>query len=306
MKRIHHIRSGYTLLEVTLALAIAILLLAAVYTSLYTTVMQTKLGREVVEDTNVARAVITRIANDINPQLKPLDTRLVRTPDNWMPQMQEVPAEPAAESTDQAATAGTGSSTEKTEEAEPEEEENNSPYFNLGVQGDTHFLRLYVSQAPGLQTLANKDPNSLPLEDLADLRRITYWIAQGTNGPLGLAREEIKISTSAEALMVDLPDDLPNPEDYILAPEVVEVTFRYFDPSMGDWVEFWDGTIPGDIEGKKPVGPPAAIEVILKIQRVGTTGESETDYKLHRQVVFLPTSNGANDLAAQAPMTEEP
>src|SRR5688572_1419776 len=103
MKRNQSRRAGYTLLEVTLALAIAVLLLAAVYTALYTTVMQTKIGRDMVEDTNVARSVVNRINEDISAHLKPIDTRLIRTPQTWTPQALTTPAAPATDSGQQAA-----------------------------------------------------------------------------------------------------------------------------------------------------------------------------------------------------------
>ncbi len=235
-------RPGYTLLEVTLALAIALLLLGALYTALYTTAFQTKIGRETIEDSNIARAVLKRITEDISSHLGPVDSRVVRMPQSWQLQSAIIPDEESPE----AAT--------------------NAPYFNLGVQGDNTFLRLYVSQAPNLKSLLKKqeDIEELTLDAFTDLRRITYWVVgAGGSGLVGLAREEIKVATSEEAILNTPPSELPEPDKYILAKEVEDAVFRYFDPVLEDWSDTWDGTMPGDLEGQTPVGPPAAIEIKL-------------------------------------------
>src|SRR5262245_38153034 len=58
-------RPGYTLLEILLALAIAVLLLGAVYTFVGYQLRQAQAGRDLVEQTTLARALLDRMAGDV-------------------------------------------------------------------------------------------------------------------------------------------------------------------------------------------------------------------------------------------------
>src|SRR5262249_62309889 len=62
--------------------------------------------------------------------------------------------------------------------------------FNLGVQGDSTRVVLFVSRLP-YQAKSGTNPNGDVPEGSCDLSRITYWLVQGTSGPIGLARQEV-------------------------------------------------------------------------------------------------------------------
>src|SRR5437660_1385243 len=64
-------RAAFTLLEVLLAMAIASLLLYALYTAVDIQLRHTQEARDVVEQSQLARALLRRIANDITPSLAP-------------------------------------------------------------------------------------------------------------------------------------------------------------------------------------------------------------------------------------------
>src|SRR5437763_17094066 len=59
-------RGGYTLLEVLLALSIAVLLLGALYVALSVQVRHAQAGRDVIEEATLARNLLTRIGNDVS------------------------------------------------------------------------------------------------------------------------------------------------------------------------------------------------------------------------------------------------
>src|SRR5262245_29402195 len=62
-------RPGYTLLEVLLAMAIAVMLLGAVYTVIGYQLRQAQAGRDLIEQTTLARAILSKIDADVRVAL---------------------------------------------------------------------------------------------------------------------------------------------------------------------------------------------------------------------------------------------
>src|SRR5438445_4672391 len=62
-------RRGFTLLEVLLAAAIGVLLMAALYVAVEVQLNHARAGREAVEHSLLARALLRRMSNDIAPSL---------------------------------------------------------------------------------------------------------------------------------------------------------------------------------------------------------------------------------------------
>jgi hypothetical protein len=126
---------------------------------------------------------------------------------------------------------------------------------------------------------------------VSDLRRITYW--QSSHG---LARQEIKVATSDDAL--SLPTDLPDDPSLVIAEEVQSVTFQYFDGSA--WQDSWDGSQPPSSGGSNPQGPPVLIAVTISLTVPGTSTESgEPTTKSYRHVIPVPTANGTSQSSSQ-------
>ena len=154
--------------------------------------------------------------------------------------------------------------------------------FNLGLQGDNSMLVLYVSHVP---TELDPSWNGDAVPTVSDLRRITYWLSSS-----GLSRQEIKVSTSDDAI-TGLPTDLPDDPTLVLAPEAQSVTFQYFDGT--NWQDTWDGTQTPSTGGNNPQGPPVAIAITMDLARPGSSAESgDVKRKTYRHVIAIPTANG--------------
>jgi hypothetical protein len=120
------------------------------------------------------------------------------------------------------------------------------------------------------------------LPTVSDLRRITYWLVPpGGDGPGGLARQEVSNVTGADA--DSLPPDVPNPGQYVIAPEVTNVQFEYKGISTSTETS-WSST-EQDVETGLLRGPPAAIILHLTVRA------KDGSERIHRHVIALPTGN---------------
>jgi len=146
--------------------------------------------------------------------------------------------------------------------------------------GDASSLRLYVSRVPPSLTGAQMSGDTFVK---SDQRVIEYWVTDRG----GLARQEIPIVTAT-------PDDIPwargsgEEGKYVIAPEVTEVVFSYFDGT--DWQTNWDSTALGSYN-KTPMGPPLAIGIVLTIT-TPATAERPARVQKYPHVVAIPTANG--------------
>ena len=80
--------------------------------------------------------------------------------------------------------------------------------FNLGVQGQTNQLTLFISRLA-----TDIDPTAENPVLGSDLRRIDYWLANDGTQNRGLCRNEFRPITSDDALNYVAP---PMPEDLTL------------------------------------------------------------------------------------------
>ncbi|MGH9678122.1 MAG: hypothetical protein ACRD36_13545, partial [Candidatus Acidiferrum sp.] len=168
----------------------------------------------------------------------------------------------------------------------------------LSVQGDSTTLHLFITSVP--REAIPPDPvNNLPAI-VSDLRRVSWWLSN--NGDkTGLARQEVNIATSQDATS-NLPPGIDNEETFIVAPEVKNIQFQYFDGE--NWNDTWDCTTPGT-DGVTPIGPPLAIAVVLEIARPSSSRRNDSDppTKSYRQVIGLLTANGATQQQQQQSTT---
>jgi prepilin-type N-terminal cleavage/methylation domain-containing protein len=284
-------RSGFTLLEVLLASAIGVILLGALYVAMDLQLRHADAGREVVESTTVARALLDRMGNDVALSLGPVASRTTST--------SRQTGAAAAQTTNASTTTTTSTGTTTTSSSAATSTSGNttssssstasSAIFNLGLQGDNGQLTIYVSRWPR-EAIISADPNNLNPTPSSDLRRITWWLTDQ-----GLARQEILMATSDDALNVPAPD-LNDGYSKLVAHEVKELTFRYYDPTSQTWQDTWDGTQPGS-DGVTPMGPPAAVEITLSLAMPNPDGNGDLPTKQYRHVVLLHAANG---LSAQA------
>jgi prepilin-type N-terminal cleavage/methylation domain-containing protein len=279
-------RSAFTLLEVLLASAIGVLLLGALYVAMDLQLRHAEAGREVVESATVARALLDRIGNDIALSLGPVASRTTSSSSsqptsdasNTTEASTTAPAAPTAPTT------GAGASSSASANSS-----SSSSVFNLGVQGDNSHLTVYVSRWPR-EAMISSDPNNPNPTPTSDLRRITWWLTDQ-----GLARQEILMATSDAALSAPAPD-LNDGYSKLVAHEVKDLTFRYYDPTSQTWQDTWDGTQAG-ADGVTPMGPPAVVEITLSIAMPNPDGNGDLPTKQYRHVVVLHAANG---MSAQA------
>jgi prepilin-type N-terminal cleavage/methylation domain-containing protein len=261
-------RSGFTLLEVLLASAIAVGLMIGLYVAMGAYLNGMDASRDVVAQSSLSRMILARITNDLTSSLGPI--------------------QPAAASDLPASGTDTGAqaSTDSTSMAST-----GVLNFQIGVKGDSSSVAIFQTRLsrnlvrPPDDALAGQSPYA------ADVRRICYFMSGN-----GLARQEILMVTSEQV------DQLPVDVDEftkILAGEVKEFSVSYFDGTS--WTDSWDGTEPGT-DGKTPKGPPRSIEFTLGIQLGGT----ET-VKTFKHVICFPAASGSASAQSEAtPQTGTP
>jgi prepilin-type N-terminal cleavage/methylation domain-containing protein len=259
-------RVGYTLLEMSLALAIALIILGAVYEFLNRQIALGEIGRNMTEEASLARALLDQMSVDISGNLGGYD-----------------PLQATSDAT-QTGTASTSSTTTPSTSATTTD--TTTTPFNIGVSGTDTCLILSSSRVPRELVAYDKlQIDSSQLSPVSDIRRISYWfINDSANG--GLAKQEVITATGSD--LASTPPDVDNASSLIIAPEVKNVLFEYFDGT--DWQSTWDGTTMS-ADGMTPIGPPAAIRITLTLR--SRDGLHTTDYQ---HVVALP---GGNNFAAQ-------
>ncbi len=304
-------RAAFTLLEVVLATAIGVLLMAAVYVALDMQLRHVQAGRDVVEQNLVARSLLSRMTSDISCHLGPTIPNQNQGNSSGgggaagsTGGSSSSPTPGTSSSTTGSSTGSSTSSTSTTSSttsstATTSSSAINSPngpvQFNLWVQGDNTHLALYVSRVPREAYLSITDPaNPNAQQVVSDLRRITYWLAGSGDSALGLARQEIKLATSDDALNAIPPNDGSDEAAQVIAEEIKSLEFSYFDGMQ--WQTSWDGTTTAS-DGVTPIGPPMAIKITIGVAAAKTNDPHSTtkpDLKYFSHVVALPTANGVS------------
>jgi hypothetical protein len=287
-------RRAFTLLEVLLAAGIGVMLLAALYVAVDIQLRHSQSGRDVIEQSTLARALLHRMASDIAPALAPPSPTRYQTSSSQgsggggqtggSQGTQPTGVAPSGGSTATGAAPATPAGGASTSSASGTGSVTGAGNYLFTVQGDSGRLTVYVSRVPRevLTPEALQGSDTPPLA--SDLRRVTYWLAG--DGSLGLARQELQSVTSDDAATVP-PDGVANEADLVVAPEVKSLAFSYFDGST--WQDSWDGSMPG-ADGVTPMGPPLAIAVVIGLVPPGADGGA---VKAYRHVISVSTANGA-------------
>jgi Tfp pilus assembly protein PilX len=287
-------RSGFTLVELVLATTIAMLLLGALYVAVDMQLRFAQNSRDLVEESTLARALLARMDSDVSQVVGLSDPgrfRIASGADALSDPNAPSPSTTSAAPTTPASTTGTASSTSSTSSTSTSTSSSTSTtdagistniVLPLGVQGDSETLHLFVSRFPR-ELYVNLNSDTQPV--VSDLRRISYWLPGGQDSPMGLARQEVPLVTSDDALQ-NLPPGIENESLYVIADEVRQLQFQYFDGT--NWQDSWDSTLPG-ADGVTPIGSPCAIMVTLGVARPGANGNLKT----YRHVIAIQTANGA-------------
>jgi prepilin-type N-terminal cleavage/methylation domain-containing protein len=285
------VRHGYTLLEVILALAVSVLLLAGLYVALDIQIGSTHAGRKLVEQSTVARYVVNRITSDVLTNLGPVDPTLTKQSSSGGTTTTASTTTTTSGATTTTTTMASGTTGSTSSSSTASGSSTAAPFvFNLGIQGNVQggpqTLSLYVSRLPTELFQGDLAANPDQQANLTDLRRVTYWLA--TNG--GLARQEVKNVTSNDDLNVQ-PPNVPDEQSLVIQPEVSNITFEFFDGTT--WQPSWDGTQLSTVDNKTPIGPPAAIRVTMTIVSnvVGGLPNPDDPGRTYQYVIPIPTAN---------------
>lgn len=294
-------RAAMTLLEVLLALALAMLVLLGLSMAIDSHLRAVDRSRRHVEQALLARSLLHRIADDIRSAIR-YDPQNIRA---LVPQL----STPSLE--DLAAQSGLGEMDfSDIEDPEATAAETTEPPPVPGIYGNRYELYIDLSRLPRLDqfqyelTAAEGSPI---LDRTSDVKRVAYYVvrpeitavAEATDAlsRSGLVRWEldraVSLLAAEEGTLTDVERQLEP-----LAPEVQSIEFEYFDGQQ--WVDEWDSDAMG--------GLPVAIRLALALApdetskrgggiwgmfSSGSTAPSEPI--IYRMLVHLPASAPIQD-----------
>lgn len=242
-----HLRSGFTLIEVLIALSLTVLLLSAIYSAVDMHIRFQTAGRSEINRAQLMRAVIRKMDEDFGGIVLVIAQEDEEESSSSIENVEEYD-----DVSDTALTVG-GLESEGTP-------------ITFGVVGTAEFMHLCVSRPLrdlSYDSIYTESPTSGRSNDLLT---VTYGIgpvdinllfdprqpkyadrnsSQFTNRPLtGFARRSIDLYA------FDAATDILDTED-VLAPEITELQFAYFDGTA--WLDSWDSREIG--------GLPSAVRV---------------------------------------------
>lgn len=310
-------RSGFTLLEVVLATAIAVLLLGALYVAVDMLLGSMQQSRDMVDESTLSQALFNRMDKDVSQVIGLPDPARYRfqngqdTPDissssnNGAGGANASGAGANASGAGQsgsASSSGTSSTGALSSFGDSSAITNGQGTINIvlpfGVMGDSETLHLFVSNLPrevfaSGYSFADMANGAYTPPTAGDVRRISYWLAGGADSPAGLARQDVGVSTGDDALQ-SLPPGLDNDPAYVIADEVRGLSFQYFDGQQ--WWDTWDSTQAGP-DGVTPIGSPVAINVTVTVALPRTPGQAQESVRTYQHTLYIPSANGISMLS---------
>lgn len=300
---------GYTLLELLLSLALSVLVIGVIGFAVQLYLISLTQQQSRIERKQIARGLIQMISNDLRAavQYKAADygdlENLVQTQalalNEGIEELRAIEAANGVVSDD----------SEDPDVPEIDEEpiiEEEAASFRPALFGTSNAIALDVSRLPRLDQYnsiiaGNESESQTP----SDIKTLSYFFSnaapqnvdavQFTNVVSGgLYRRQIDravASYAGDSGLVDAPDDFSE----LVAGEVAELRFRYFDGE--NWLSDWNS--------EELQGFPPAVEVIIVIDPTRSTSGQDYLYngynsavmELHRTVIHLP--------AAELPPEEE-
>jgi hypothetical protein len=312
---------AFTLLEVLLALSLAAITIIAVTMAVRFQLRLVESGRTQVEQAQLARAIMHRIADDIRSTIRydPMNTQ----------------GGSSGSSSGGSATGGgnnangnsTGNSSSSSSSSSSSTSDSTSQYQPVtegsdvsqvtdwpkpipGLYGVANGIQVDVSRVPRLDqfnyTTAPVDgtsaSSSSSLSDVtSDVKTVAYFLASGQSasvagGPAqsGLMRRELDRAVTLFA--AEQGSSLSNLDQSLdpMAPEVTDITFDYWDSNIADWDAYWDSQVNN--------GLPAAVRIHLTLRpasqkSAGTSWKSPASVSASNQkgttyslIVYLPNS----------------
>lgn len=263
-------RAAFSLLEVLLALTLAVLLLGAIFTAMDQSWRLTSGGRHEMERAQLARALVRRITSDVRS-------------------IAFVP--PLVVDSDEETTTGS-----TTSEAGMEEEVTTRSF---GLRGDTFFVEMQISRPRRDLEFSTDADGNITTNRTSDLRVVSYLLSGSPASGTGAAASSSTTAALGSGLIRTEGDRLQSLQveeqggestslstTQVLAPEVNLLQFRYFDGLA--WYTTWDSEQAGRL--------PRAVEVTLGFAPAASTGpalnvSASTSADQVRSVILLPIAD---------------
>jgi hypothetical protein len=302
-------RSGMTLLEVILALALSLLVLWGLSMAIDSHLRVVDRSRRHVEQALLARSLLHRIADDIRSTIR-YDPQNIRV---LVPQLTTQSLE------DLAAQAGLGQMDfSDIEDPEATAAETTEPPPVPGIYGNRYELYIDLSRLPRLDQFQYElvaTEGSPILDRTSEVKRVAYYVvrpeitavaeAAAALSQSGLVRWELDRATSLLAAEEGTLTDIERQVEP-LAPEVLGIEFEYFDGQQ--WLEEWDSQAMG--------GLPVAIRIALALAPEEPTSGSglwgmfsgnsagPAEPVIYRMLVHLPASAPMQDTSTLESLLE--
>jgi hypothetical protein len=297
-------RAAFTLLEVLLALSLSILLLTAVSMAISIHLRVVDSGRRDVEQAQLARAILHRIADDLRSAVQ------------YAPQDFESMASSAgAAEGETESTTGSTSDTSSTQEDSTTTDADAgastaAPAMTPGLYGTQYEVEVDVARLPRIdqyQQLVSEDGAATDL--VSDVKTVAYYVIEAGDSSIGSLGA---LSTTAEGGLVRREMDravtryaaeqgtlnLADQPGELLAPEVVTVEFRYYDGTQ--WLTEWDsatlGGLPMAVEvAIAMVSDPSLTEMVTSGSLFDLVGIEQENYSVYRLLIQLPAAVAATE-----------
>ncbi len=332
------ISAGFTLLELVLVFGLSVLVLGAIALAIDLHLRVAFLGRQRVEEAQLARVLLQQIAEDIRAAIPPQSVdvnKLAKTLSSLVESVDSAalegilgtsgpaPSGSRSSSSAEGNQAGSSSSTASAEEGEQTQDSGETilglPRSVPGLFGGSDWLQVDVSRLPRPEEYQHyalgTGQHDWELDRLSEVKTVLYGLMiPGSTMSMshtlvaaeewGLYRDVVDRATGSLASQQNILDQKVRSTGP-LAPEVVWLEFAYFDGSQ--WYDSWDSETQG--------GLPVAVEVIIGLDmsrsqlslRSGQMDVAPAEPTvLYRTVVYLPVAQAASTAStSEAIITEQ-
>jgi len=309
-------RRGLTLLETILAIGLSVVVMALLGMAIDLNLRQLDRRRNQVEQGQLARAVLQRIADDLRGTIRfeTVDFSGVGELAGGLPDTGEL--DPSALGDD-----GTGDDPADAESDEPQSVADSiAPPTMPGLYGTRYELEIDVSHLPRVDEyryVAIDD--DAPPRVMSDIKTVAYYVADPSGSPasgstvgvagsqesLGLVRREVDRAVARWAAESGGLASLDARAE-LLAPEVVSLELRYYNGE--EWFDTWDsdeeGGLPFAVAVALAVAPSEAARSGDAAQGRLDTDPADDDLQVFRLVVALPLAEPIDEEALQQEATE--
>lgn len=244
-------RAGFTLLEVLLALTLSVVLLAGIFAAMDQSWKLTVSGREEMERSQLARALLRKMS---------LDIRAIA----YVP--------PVVSDSDEATSNTSPTTTSGTSTTDPSTTEETPSARSFGIRGNGQRIEMHLTRARrDLEFSPSVDGNKVQ-SHTSDLRVVTYQLSGAgstinvtgpTTSTTGSTTSGGLIRTEGDRMATQMIEEKGGSATSLsgaqaLSPEVSSLLFRYFDGKT--WYPAWDsedaGRLPRAIEITLTFAPP--------------------------------------------------